>query len=146
MPSTLSCVIKVLSPHSHTHTHTSPTYTSSYTSSPLPPPHTHTHSHTHIPPTHTSSDTEVELEQSEWEEEEEEEEERERTSSELFIGAREMEMYQKTEAVRRALQLRRGSSFYGSMPETLLARRGSAPQPFVALKQRMLHAAVSRGG
>ena len=57
-----------------------------------------------------------------------------------------MEMYQKTEAVRRALQLRRGNSFYGSMPETLLARRGSAPQPFVALKQRMLQAAVSRGG
>ena len=66
-----------------------------------------------------------------------------------------MEMYQKTEAVRRALQhtlLRRGSSFYGSMPEALLARRASAPQPqplplpLLALKQRTLQAAVSGGG
>ena len=60
-----------------------------------------------------------------------------------------MEMYQKTEAVRRALQhtLRRGSSLYGSMPEALLARRASAPQPqplpLLALKQRTLQAAVS---
>ena len=60
-----------------------------------------------------------------------------------------MEMYQKTEAIRKALQhtLRRGSSLYGSMPEALLARRASAPQPqplpLLALKQRTLQAAVS---
>ena len=72
-------------------------------------------------------------------------EESRRDSSELFIGAREMEAYQQTQAVRRALQLnlsRRGSGLQWSLPEEALARRGSAP-PLAALKQKILRTAVS---